>query len=105
VAVFAVEVAHGRSTPRQRAESVASPRVRGASRPTPIDEVLTIYTVHVGAEEAVLTAKVHPTPGQSGDELAFALEELDQRLRRELPEIGEVFIDVTAHRGGRDSPA
>jgi len=29
--------------------------------------------------------------------LAQLLDELDQRLRRELPEIGEVFIDITAH--------
>jgi hypothetical protein len=30
--------------------------------------------------------------------VARLLDEIDQKLRRELPEIGEVFIDVTAHR-------
>jgi hypothetical protein len=35
------------------------------------------------------------------DELAEAMDEIDSRLRAELPEIGEVFIDVTA-QGGRE---
>jgi divalent metal cation (Fe/Co/Zn/Cd) transporter len=63
-----------------------------------IDEVLTLHAVHVGAQEAILAAKVHPSPGQSGADLARLLDELDQRLRDELPEIGEVFIDATAQR-------
>jgi cation diffusion facilitator family transporter len=63
-----------------------------------IDEVLTIYATQVGAEEAILAAKVHPSPGQSGEDLARLLDDLDRRLRTALPEIGEVFIDVTAHR-------
>jgi cation diffusion facilitator family transporter len=67
-----------------------------------IDEVLTVYTVHVGAQEAILAAKVHPTPGQSGDDVARLLDDLDNRLRAELPEIGEVFIDVTTHRRPRE---
>ena len=63
-----------------------------------IDEVLTIYATQVGAEEAILAAKVHPSPDQTGDDLAHLLDDLDRRLRTALPEIGEVFIDVTAHR-------
>ena len=63
-----------------------------------IDEVLTVYAVHVGTQEAILAAKVHPSPGQTGADLPRLLDELDQRLRDELPEIGEVFIDLTAHQ-------
>jgi divalent metal cation (Fe/Co/Zn/Cd) transporter len=63
-----------------------------------IDEILALYAVHVGPDEAILTAKVHPKPGQTADDLARLLDGLDERLRGELPEIGEVFIDVTAHR-------
>jgi divalent metal cation (Fe/Co/Zn/Cd) transporter len=50
----------------------------------------------------VLAAKVHPDPGLTVTELARELDELDARLRTELPEIGEVFIDVTSH-SSRDS--
>jgi 3-hydroxyacyl-CoA dehydrogenase len=54
---------------------------------------------HAAPQEVILSAKAHPAGGQTVDELASALDGLDQRLRQELPEIGEVFIDVTAHRG------
>ena len=62
-----------------------------------IDHVLNLYALHAAPQEAILTARVHPTAGRSGEQLAQLLDELDQRLRRELPEIGEVFIDITAH--------
>ena len=64
-----------------------------------IDEVLALDAVHVGPDEPILTAKVHPTPGQSTDEPARLLDDIDRRLRDELPEIGEMSIDATAHRG------
>jgi divalent metal cation (Fe/Co/Zn/Cd) transporter len=50
----------------------------------------------------VLAAKVHPSGDLSVEALARAMDELDARLRSELPEVGEVFIDVTQH-SGRDS--
>jgi hypothetical protein len=46
----------------------------------------------------ILTAKVHPAPGQSSEDLAQHLDQINVSLRRELPEIAEVFIDVTARR-------
>jgi cation diffusion facilitator family transporter len=63
-----------------------------------IDEVLSIYAVHAAPQDVILAAKVHPSAGQTGDGLALLLDELDHRLRAELPEIGEVFIDLTSHR-------
>lgn len=63
-----------------------------------IDEVLNVYAVNAGPQEAILAAKVHPASGQNAEQLARLLDELDQRLRSELPEIGEVFIDVTSNR-------
>jgi cation diffusion facilitator family transporter len=67
------------------------------------DEVLDVYGVFVAPQEVLLAAKARPAPGQSGDEVAGRLDELDVRLRRELSEIGEVFIDMTAHRRRRGS--
>jgi divalent metal cation (Fe/Co/Zn/Cd) transporter len=73
-------------------------RARGIIEESPaIDLVLDVYAVHAAPHEAILTARVHPAAGWSGEELARFLDELDQRLRRELPEIGEVFVDITAH--------
>jgi hypothetical protein len=47
-----------------------------------------------------VAAKVHPAPGRTADELAGALDDIDRALRRELPEIAEVFIDLSSHRAG-----
>jgi len=83
-------------------QSMAPQRLRRAheilAESPAIEEILALYGVRVGAYEVILAAKAHPAPGQSVDGLANALDLLDQRLRTELPEIGEVFIDVTAHR-------
>ena len=43
-----------------------------------------------------------PDSDMSAPQLASAMDELDSRLRAELPEIGEVFIDITDHREGGD---
>ena len=66
-----------------------------------VDEIRQLYAVHVAPQEVLLAAKVHPVADMDADELAEAMDEIDSRLRAELPEIGEVFIDVTAH-GRRD---
>ena len=62
-----------------------------------IAQVLDLHAVYVAPQEAILAAKVHPTNGKTGKELSEVLDELDQRLRRELPEIADVFIDITAN--------
>jgi hypothetical protein len=53
---------------------------------------------YVAPQEVILTAKVHPAAGQTAEQLAELLDELDHRLRDALPEIAEVFIDATAHQ-------
>jgi cation diffusion facilitator family transporter len=63
-----------------------------------LDEVLDVFAVHLAPQEVLLAAKAHPASNQTSEELAHRLDDLDVRLRRELPEIGEVFIDVTTHR-------
>jgi cation diffusion facilitator family transporter len=67
-----------------------------------VDEVRQLYAVHVAPQEVVLAAKVHPSPDLSADELAREMDRVDTRLRTELPEVAEVFIDVTQH-SSRDS--
>jgi cation diffusion facilitator family transporter len=67
-----------------------------------VDEVRQLYAVHVAPQEVVLAAKVHPSSDMSADELAQAMDRLDAELRSELPEVGEVFIDVTQHSSRDD---
>ena len=69
-----------------------------------IDEILSVQAVYGAPQEVIVAAKVHPAPGLTAEELATALDGIDRALRRELPEIAEVFIDLTSHRarGGLD---
>jgi cation diffusion facilitator family transporter len=80
---------------------VAEARAIVAASPA-VEEVVHLYAVYAGPQEAIVTAKVRPAPEQHAVELARGLDEIDQRLRSELAEVGEVFIDVTARGGGRD---
>jgi cation diffusion facilitator family transporter len=67
-----------------------------------IDEVLSVKAVYGAPQEVIVAAKVHPAPGRTADELASALDDIDRALRRELPEIAEVFIDLTSYRASSD---
>ena len=67
-----------------------------------IDEVLSVQAVYGAPQEVIVAAKVHPAPGKTADELAEALDEIDHSLRRELPEVAEVFVDLTSHRVSSD---
>jgi divalent metal cation (Fe/Co/Zn/Cd) transporter len=67
-----------------------------ASSPA-VEEVRQVYAVHVAPQEVVVAAKVHPSPALSVDEVAQEMDRLDAQLRNELPEVGEVFIDLTKH--------
>lgn len=67
-----------------------------------IDEVLSVQAVYGAPQEVIVAAKVHPAPGKTADELAEALDDIDHSLRQELPEVAEVFIDLTSHRVSSD---
>jgi cation diffusion facilitator family transporter len=88
----------GQSIMPQRLE-LARRTLEGSSA---VDEVRQLYAVHVAPQEAILAAKVHPDSDLTARQLAIAMDELDARLRAELPEIGEVFIDITDHTEGVD---
>jgi cation diffusion facilitator family transporter len=64
-----------------------------------VDEIRQLYAVHLAPQEVVIAAKVYPGEQVTVDQLAGELDRLDSQLRAELPEVGEVFIDVTRHSG------
>jgi cation diffusion facilitator family transporter len=70
-----------------------------------VDEILTLRAIYTGPEEVVVTAKVHPSPKMNIEELTRAMDELDQNIRKALPVIADVFIDITAHRSEESSGA
>ncbi|HLH22073.1 MAG TPA: cation diffusion facilitator family transporter [Chloroflexota bacterium] len=63
-----------------------------------VEEVILLQAVYTGPDEIVVAAKVRPVPSQTVDALAHAMDDLDRALRAALPEVAEVYIDVTTYR-------
>jgi cation diffusion facilitator family transporter len=61
-----------------------------------IERVLLLQAFYLAPEEVVVLAKARPARGLGIDDLTRAMDELDVRVRRELPFVAEVFVDVTA---------
>jgi divalent metal cation (Fe/Co/Zn/Cd) transporter len=62
-----------------------------------IEEVLLVRAVYVGPEEVIVTAKVHPAPNQTVDQLAYAMDQLDAAMRATVPLVADVYLDITAY--------
>jgi cation diffusion facilitator family transporter len=69
-----------------------------------VEEVLATQAVYTGPEEVIVVAKVRPAESQTAAALAQAMDELDAGLRAALPEVAEVFIDVTTYRAELAQP-
>jgi cation diffusion facilitator family transporter len=82
----------GQSIPPARLEAA----FRTVAASPSVESVLSLYAVHAAPQEAIVAAKVHPSPGQTGEQLARGMDDLDRALREALPEVAEVFIDVTS---------
>jgi cation diffusion facilitator family transporter len=60
-----------------------------------LEEVLMLQAMYSGPEEVIVLAKARPSPSMDIKELGRAMDELDRKIRRALPFVAEVFIDVT----------
>ena len=60
-----------------------------------LEEVLMLQAMYSGPEEVIVLAKARPSPSMDIKELGHAMDELDRKIRRALPFVAEVFIDVT----------
>jgi hypothetical protein len=63
-----------------------------------IEEVLAVQAVYTAPQEVIVAAKVRPAPGLTIVQLTRAMDGLDQTLRTALPEVADVFIDMTGYR-------
>ncbi len=60
-----------------------------------IEELLLLQAVYLGPEEVIVLGKARPSAALEVGELVRAMDELDRRIRNELPFVAEVFIDLT----------
>ncbi|MCU1245089.1 MAG: cation diffusion facilitator family transporter [Acidobacteria bacterium] len=91
----------GRSIPDQQLETLTAIVRESAA----VDEIVILRAIYIGPEEVVVTAKVHPSPKMDIEALTRAMDELDQTIRKALPTIADVFIDITARRSEETSKA
>ena len=63
-----------------------------------VEQLLALQAVYTGPQEVIVAAKVRPVPSLTIDGLTRAMDELDAALRAAVPEVAEVYIDVTAYR-------
>jgi divalent metal cation (Fe/Co/Zn/Cd) transporter len=68
-----------------------------------IEQILSLRALYSGPEEVVVMAKIHPSAQMNIEQLARAMDELDHKIRLELPFVADVFIDVTARRSEEHS--
>jgi cation diffusion facilitator family transporter len=83
----------GRSVPVEQLQQVHAIL---AAAPA-VEEVLAVQAVYTGPEEVIVAAKVRPALSLTVQALTAAMDGLDRALRAALPEVAEVYIDVTAH--------
>jgi len=62
-----------------------------------IEEVLLVRAVYVGPEEVIVTAKVHPAPNLTVDQVAQAMDQVDAAMRAAVPLVADVYLDITAY--------
>jgi len=89
----------GRSIPPAQLEKLHAIFEQDAA----IEEVLSLHAVYAGPEEVIVVAKARPSPGRNIEQLSRAMDDLDHRIRRALPFVADVYIDVTAARAERES--
>jgi cation diffusion facilitator family transporter len=89
----------GRSLPPQQFEKLHAIVKQDAA----VEQILSLRAMYTGPEEVVVMAKVHPSARMNIEQLSRSMDDLDHRIRRALPFVADVFIDVTANRAQEDS--
>ena len=77
-------------------------RVRAIAEATDgVDRVTQMLSVHLGPEVVVLALKIAFTPGTTVEAVEELTNEMERRIREEMPRMRKIFIEVDAHGDGR----
>jgi cation diffusion facilitator family transporter len=66
-----------------------------------VEQIVSLRAIYSGPEEVVVVAKVRPSPKMNIEKLTRAMDDLDRKIREELPVVADIYIDITA-RHARD---
>ena len=78
-------------------------RIREAMLSFPeVTQVLRLLTMHLGPESVLVTAEIHVVDGIDTDGIEELLERVSKKIRQEVPEVTQTFIEPhPAQREGR----
>jgi cation diffusion facilitator family transporter len=62
-----------------------------------VQEVLTLRAVYTAPEEVVVVARIHPAAHLTIDQLTQAMDDIDRAMRKAVPEVADVYLDVTTY--------
>jgi cation diffusion facilitator family transporter len=66
-----------------------------------VEKVTQILTFHVGPDVVILAMKVAFKPDMKAAEIEECINEMERRIRAELPLMRKIFVEVDAHGDGR----
>jgi cation diffusion facilitator family transporter len=72
-----------------------------------VDRVLQVLTMALGPEAVLVAARIHLRAGQGSQQIERVAWEIDQAIRKEVPNVTQVFLDPTSHQeptASLDSP-
>jgi len=64
-----------------------------------VEKLVALRATYSGPEEVIVVAKVRPSPRLDIGGLSRAMDDLDRRVRKALPYVADVFVDITGDRG------
>jgi cation diffusion facilitator family transporter len=64
-----------------------------------VDELIELLTMALGPNSLLVAARIDVAPDLDSDAVEALASELDEQLREAVPEVGQVFLDPTKHRG------
>lgn len=75
---------------------------------TPFEEVtdvLRLLTMHLGPDAVLVNAEIHVVDGLDTDKIEDLLERITQRMREEMPEVAQTFIELhPPGKAGQSTP-
>jgi divalent metal cation (Fe/Co/Zn/Cd) transporter len=77
---------------RERAERI----VAGAPS---VDRVVEVLTLHIGPSDVILALKVAFSKGLTVDQLEEAINEIERRVRGEMPQMKRIFVEPDSKGG------
>jgi cation diffusion facilitator family transporter len=70
-----------------------------------VERVTQILTMHLGPDVVILTMKVAFRPGMPVEEVEDVINEMERRIRKQMPQMRKIFIEPDSKGDGRGLPA